>query len=124
VTTVISQKVRPRREEGFEVWAKRIATAAQQFTGHQGVTILCPQDHTHSEYVVILHFDNYMHLRQWLDSEIRQDWIERSRPLVEKLQTVQVLTGLETWFTLPHQPIQRPPARYKMTILTAFSVLR
>jgi hypothetical protein len=122
VTTVISQRVRPGREEGFEVWAKGIATAAQQFTGHQGVTILRPQDHTHSEYVVILQFDNYTHLRQWLDSEIRQDWIERSHPFVEKPQTVQVLTGLETWFTLPHQSGQSPPARYKMAILTAFSV--
>jgi uncharacterized protein len=122
VTTVISQKVRPGREEGFEVWARGIAAAAQQFAGHQGVTILRPQDHTHPEYVIILQFDTYKHLRQWLDSDIRQDWIERAHPLVEKPQTVQVLTGLETWFTLPHKPMQRPPARYKMAILTAFSV--
>jgi hypothetical protein len=122
VTAVISQKVRPGREEGFKVWAKGIAGAAQQFAGHQGVTILRPQDHAHPEYVIILRFDTYTHLRQWLDSDVRQDWIERSHPLVEKSQTVQVLTGLETWFTLPHQPMQRPPARYKMAILTAFSV--
>jgi uncharacterized protein len=122
VTTVISQKVRPGREEGFEVWAKGIAAAAQQFDGHRGVTILRPQDHAHPEYVIILQFDTYGHLQQWLDSEVRQDWIDRSYPLVDKPQTLQVLTGLETWFTLPHQPMQPPPARYKMAILTAVSV--
>jgi uncharacterized protein len=122
VTTVISQKVKPGREEGFKVWAKEITAVAQQFEGYQDVTILRPQDHAHSEYVIILKFDSYTHLRQWLDSEIRQDLIERSRPLIERTQSLQILTGLETWFTLPHQSIQRPPARYKMTILTSFSV--
>jgi uncharacterized protein len=122
VTTVFSQKVKPGREEGFEVWAKGIANAAQQFEGYRGVTILRPQDRVDLEYVIILQFDCYAHLRQWLDSDIRQDWIDRSYPLVEKPQTVQILTGLETWFTLPHQPMQRPPAKYKMAILTTLSV--
>jgi uncharacterized protein len=122
VTTVISQKIKPGREAGFESWAKGIAADAQKFEGYLSINISRPQDHGHSDYVTILQFDSYANLRNWLDSEIRQDWIERSRPLIEKPQTVQILTGLETWFTLPHQPTQRPPARYKMAILTTASV--
>jgi len=29
-----------------------------------------------------------------------------------------VLTGLETWFTLPTQPNMTPPPRYKMAVVT------
>jgi antibiotic biosynthesis monooxygenase (ABM) superfamily enzyme len=34
----------------------------------------------------------------------------------------QVLTGLETWFTLPGHPGVPPPPRYKMAILTWITI--
>jgi uncharacterized protein len=34
----------------------------------------------------------------------------------------QVLTGLETWFTLPGRPGVPPPPRYKMAILTWIAI--
>ncbi len=122
VTTIISQKIKPGREEDYENWVKGISHAAQQFEGHCGVTILRPQDRIHPEYFIIVQFASEYYLQQWLNSSIRKDWIDRSRPFVEKPQNIQILTGLETWFTLPYQPMQRPPARYKMAILTAFCV--
>jgi uncharacterized protein len=122
VTTIISQKVKPGREQGYEEWVKGIIAAAQQFPGHQGVTVLRPQRQANPEYTIILRFDSYQNLEKWLNSELRQEWIERSHPLVEKPHEIQFFTGFETWFTLPDRPLQPPPARYKMAIITAICV--
>ena len=43
--------------------------------------------------------------------------MERLQPLIEKPETIQTLTGLETWFTLPNKPMKAPPPRYKMAIV-------
>lgn len=88
---------------------------------HQNRTIR-PRDHAHPEYVVILKFDRYDHLKTWLESDVRRDWIERLQPLIEKPETIQTLTGLETWFSLPNQLLKAPPPRYKMALVTWLGV--
>lgn len=122
VTAVISHIVRPGREQGYEAWFHGIAADARKFKGHLGVSTIRPHDHAHPEYVVILKFDCYNNLKTWLESDIRQEWIERLQPLIEKPEAIQTLTGLETWFTLPDKPMKAPPPRYKMSILTTLAV--
>lgn len=122
VTAVISHIVRPGREQGYEAWFHGIAADARKFEGHLGVSTIRPHDHAHPEYVVILKFNCYNNLKIWLESDIRQEWIERLNPLIEKPEAIQTLTGLETWFTLPGKPMKAPPPRYKMSILTTLAV--
>lgn len=121
VTAVISHIVRPGREQGYEEWFRGIAADARTFKGHLGVSAIRPRDHAHPEYVVILKFDHYNNLKTWLESEVRQEWIERLQPLIEKPEAIQTLTGLETWFSLPNQPLKSPP-RYKMALVTWLGV--
>lgn len=118
VTTVISHIIRPGREQGYEEWPHGIATAAKKFDGHMGVSIIRPRDHNHPEYVAILRFNHYDNLKNWLESDVRREWIERLQPLIEKPEAIQTLTGLETWFTLPNHLLKSPPLRYKMAIVT------
>lgn len=122
VTAVISHIVRAGREQGYEEWFHGIASDAQKFKGHLGVSTIRPRDHAHPEYVVILRFDRYDNLKAWLESDIRREWIERLQPLIEKPESIQTLTGLETWFSLPHQPLKVPPPRYKMALVTWLGV--
>jgi uncharacterized protein len=122
VTAVISHLVKPGSERYYEQWLHDISSLAQQFAGHAGVSFIRPQDSTFPEYVIILKFDCYMHLKAWLDSPIRQRWIDKASDLVQQNQKVDILTGLETWFTLPGKPIQRSPKRYKMAVLTTIAV--
>lgn len=49
---------------------------------------------------------------------MRQQLLERAKQLTVGASQTSVLTGLETWFTLPNQPGLAPPPRYKMFILT------
>ena len=103
VTAIISHTVRPGREQGYEEWLHGITTAAHKFRGHLGVSVIRPWDHAHPEYVAILKFDWYSNLKTWMESDVRQEWIARLQPLIEKPEAVQTLTGLETWFTLPNK---------------------
>lgn len=73
VTAVISHYVRPGREQGYEEWLHGISQIARKFEGHNGITVLRPQSGSRAEYVIILRFDNYKNLCQWMRSPERQE---------------------------------------------------
>ncbi|MCW6054016.1 antibiotic biosynthesis monooxygenase [Microcoleus sp. A2-C5] len=122
VTAAISHLVKPGREQEYEQWLHDVSGVAQQFDGHCGVSFIRPHDSSHPEYAIVLKFDCYKHLKEWMDSPVRQRWIDKVQPLVQQDQNVEILTGLETWFTLPGKLVQHPPKRYKMAILTGLAV--
>jgi uncharacterized protein len=122
VTAIISHIVRLGREQGYEEWFHGIAIAAHEFRGYLGVNAIRPRDHTHPEYVYIVRFDHYNNLKKWLESDIRREWIERLQPLIEKPETVETLTGLETWFSLSDAAIKPSPPRYKIALVTWLGV--
>lgn len=122
VTAVISQRVKRNHEADYERWTHEISKVARQFPGHRGVTVIRPEAGICVEYVTILQFDCYTNLKRWLDSAERQRCLDKATPLLVKASEVKILTGFETWFTLPNQPKQPPPPRYKMAILTTVAV--
>ncbi len=121
VTAILSQQVKSNHEADYEQWIKEISAVAQLFPGHQGVTVIRPEAGICPEYVIVLKFDCYTHLKRWLDSDERRHWLEKAKPLIAKTQDIQILTGLETWFTLRNQHHKAPP-RYKMALLTTVAV--
>lgn len=122
VTAVITHLVKPGREEGYQEWIEGIIPVAKTFKGHLGINILRPQKGVTGEYIIVLHFDHHEHLQAWLESDVRREWIERAKPLIQESENIQVLTGLETWFELPRRPQKFPPKRYKMALLTWLAV--
>lgn len=123
VTAVITHRVKSGRTEGYEEWIKGISADARQFKGHLGVNILRPQPGVSSDYVIVLQFDACANLNAWLNSDIRKGWIQRVQPLIQEQESVQVLTGLESWFQLPQQAAPSAPKRYKQAILIWVGVM-
>lgn len=123
VTAVITHRVKSGHTEGYEEWIKGISADARQFKGHLGVNILRPQPGVSSDYVIVLQFDACTNLNAWLNSDIRKGWIERVQPLIQEQESVQVLTGLESWFQLPKQAAVSAPKRYKQAILIWVGVM-
>ncbi|MEM9925296.1 MAG: antibiotic biosynthesis monooxygenase [Cyanobacteria bacterium P01_D01_bin.50] len=121
VTAVISHYIRLGRESGYEEWLQGISQVARQFEGHNGVTILRPKPGCKGEYVIILRFDEYKNLCQWMRSSERKEWIERAQPLIEKPENVQILTGLEALVSLPNTATP-PPPKYKTAFVTWIGV--
>ncbi len=122
VTAVASRRVKPGREREFEEWVSGILAAANRFPGYLGSEVLRPSDPDDDEYRIIFRFDHASNLRAWEDSEERHHWLRRSKPLLHEEEKVRVLTGLETWFTLPSKPGEPAPPRYKMAIVTWLAV--
>ncbi len=123
VTAVISHRVRPGRESGYETWIQGISAAAREFEGHLGVSILRPQPGASPDYVIVLQFDRCDRLQAWLKSDVRKDWIQRVQPLIQAQESIQILTGLEAWFQLPQQSVPSAPKRYKQAILVWVAVV-
>ena len=123
VTAVITHRVRSGREAGYEEWIKGIAAAARKFAGHLGVNILRPRPGEASDYVIVLQFDSAANLENWLTSDERNGWIDRVKPLIQVQESVQVLSGLESWFELPSQLKRNAPKRHKQAILVWVGVV-
>ncbi len=122
VTAVASRRVKPGCEQQFEEWVSGILAAANGFSGYLGSEILRPSEHDDNEYKIVFRFDHESNLRAWEASEERHSWLRKSRPLLHEKEKVQVLSGLETWFTLPAKAGEPPPPRYKMAVVTWLAV--
>jgi hypothetical protein len=121
VTAVASRRVRPGREEEFEQWVADILAAANAFPGYLGSEVLRPSGPEDDEYQIVFRFDHASNLKRWEDSEERRRRLREVQPLVRE-EKVRVLTGLETWFTLPSKPGEPAPPRYKMAAVTWLAV--
>jgi len=121
-TAVASRRVKPGRERKFEEWAHDIFSAANKFPGYLGSDVFRPSGPKDDEYRIIFRFDHESNLHTWETSEERRRWLRRVRPLLKEEEKVSVLTGLETWFTLPARFAEPPPPRYKMAMVTWLAV--
>jgi antibiotic biosynthesis monooxygenase (ABM) superfamily enzyme len=119
VTVDVIQRVKPGYEEAFEQSVKDLIAAASSFAGHLGANVFRTGN---SEYRIVFKFDRISHLKQWESSAIRQRLLQQVRQLTLDEGQVSILTGLETWFTLPAQPGLPPPPRYKMVVLSGIAI--
>jgi uncharacterized protein len=122
VTTTVSSRVKPGHETFYEQFLQGIIAAASRAPGHLGVEVFRPETASAGEYRVVYRFDTSEHLRAWLDSDERAAWLERAEPHVIGPMRTQILTGLETWFTVPGRPGTPPPPPYKMALLTWITI--
>ena len=122
VTAVASRRVKQGREREFEEWTSGILAAANEFPGYMGSEVFRPGDGPdEDEYRIVFRFDQESHMRAWEESEERRRWLRKAEPLIHE-EKVHVLTGLETWFTLPSKAGEPSPPRYKMALVTWLAI--
>ncbi|MGL5834051.1 MAG: antibiotic biosynthesis monooxygenase [Waterburya sp.] len=122
VTINVIKQVKPGNESEFENVLRDLIAAAEGFDGHLGATVF----RSDSEYRIVFKFNHLTNLQKWEASPIRRKLLERAKRLTVGEGKFQILTGLETWFTLTSQEAIVPPPRYKMlfvTYLAAFPTL-
>jgi uncharacterized protein len=122
VTVLVSRRVKPGREAEFETWLEEVRKAAMTFPGHQGVTISRPLDSARPDYLIVFRFDSAAHLAAWRESDVRKQLIDRSADLAQEPPEERPLTGLETWFAVPGGQVLRPPARWKVWLLSSAAI--
>jgi antibiotic biosynthesis monooxygenase (ABM) superfamily enzyme len=132
ITVIVTRTAKIGKIKEFEDWMDGIVHESLKFEGHLGVDIIRPVEESKPEYVIIFRFNNLNNLLKWERSQVRKEWLEKSKDVVEGEDKVQKLTGLEFWFTPRSayqtqrevndnedsgQPANLPP-RYKMAIVT------
>ena len=122
VTVTIARRVKPECKAEFEAFLTGVTHACGQFSGYLGSNVFRPVNADDPEYRIIFKFDRLSNLRLWEASAERQYWFAIAEPLTISPPQIQVLTGLETWFTLPGKPTITPPPRYKMALVSWLAV--
>lgn len=124
VTLVISEVIEPSRVQDYEDWTEGINQCAQSWEGFMGVEVIRPRDHAYPEYVIIVKFDTYAHLRAWLSSDIYREWMEKADEFIAARSQQQMPQGMVMWFTLPEAQRWRSPqpAYYKQVIVGVLAV--
>lgn len=122
VTVMVTRRVKPGHETEFEASLSGIVAASSAFSGHLGATMFRPDRPGESQYGVVFKFDRESNLQLWLDSPERKEWLARIDKHAAEEAKVRVMTGLETWFTLPSKEATRPLPRYKMAVLTWIAI--
>ncbi|CAN1210149.1 ABM domain-containing protein [Tumidithrix helvetica PCC 7403] len=119
VTVDIVQVVKIGSEEAFEAVLTKLIQASESFEGHLGSNVFRSSNpENQSEYRIIFKFDSLSNLRNWENSEVRHRLIESVKPFIVGVVNWQIVTGLETWFTLSSKGAIVPPPRYKMLVIT------
>jgi uncharacterized protein len=129
VTVVVTRIAKRDKIREFEEWMDGIIHEAMKFEGHMGVNVIRPSDLSNPEYVIIFRFNTFENLAKWENSEVRREWLAKSKEVAEGEPIIEKQTGLEFWFTprsrtgrsvngdkAPTTPIA-PPPRYKMAIV-------
>lgn len=122
VTIIVKRRPRPGQEQAFEEVVTGISRAAMSFPGHLGVNIFRP-DRQSSYYRIVFKFDSRRHFIQWETSAERQNWLQRFNAVDMGDPQMEILSGLETWFTLNETEAIVPPPRYKMLLIVWLAVV-
>jgi antibiotic biosynthesis monooxygenase (ABM) superfamily enzyme len=123
VTLIISDLVKRGQVEAYEAWVKGISEAVSGFEGFLGTEIIRPGTVQDREYVVIIRFMDYSHLRVWEESDLRRDWLERSKGIFSRPGILQKARGMELWFSLPGNANFAPkPAFHKQLTVSVLTV--
>ena len=88
-------KCQTDRMHDFEDWIVGMNQIAREFEGFLGVNIIRPENAAHLEYVIIVRFDDYEHLRTFMTSTEREDYLQKSKLMTIGELSVQEMSGLE-----------------------------
>jgi uncharacterized protein len=118
VTVVVTWHVRPGHEQEFDEWFREVSAAALKFPGHLGLNVVHPGD-SGPEYVIVFRFDTDEHLKAWMESDLRREFLKKAEQFREDKPSYHVERGLEYWFETAGTTA---PPRWKMAIITVLGV--
>jgi antibiotic biosynthesis monooxygenase (ABM) superfamily enzyme len=119
-TAVFARRVKPGRGAEYENLAREMVETSKAFPGQLAATVLHEQGSP--DYTVLYSFTDRPALQAWLDSPERRRLVRQADPLADQHLRLPPLTGLETWFTLPHRVTVKPPPRWKMWLVSLFAI--
>lgn len=117
VYRIVRRKAKPGCEAAYEALVAAMFEDARRFPGYVAATLI-PPEAPGGEYQINQRFATQADLDRWNDSQQRIDWLEKIAAVADGDPEYRSLTGLEVWFSPPVTPASRPPARWRMTVVS------
>jgi antibiotic biosynthesis monooxygenase (ABM) superfamily enzyme len=121
-TAVITHRVRPERVEDYEHWAEEIVPLLRRAPGYLDRHRVLPVPGLTETYTIILRFDTAAHLKHWMTSPARTEWIEKVKPFLVTGNDFFIRSGLDFWFT-PEKANAAVPTRWKQFLVSWSAVI-
>lgn len=118
VTGIIVHQPRRDAYDEYERWLTEIRQACRQFPGYLSTDVIRPVG-GHETYTVIIRFAGVDSLRAWIESDVRQSFLQRIEHALEEGDRYVIQTGLDFWFA---PPAVKPPKRWKQFLLTLSAI--
>jgi uncharacterized protein len=113
-TAVVARKIKRGREQEYEKWLGRLASALHGAPGYDGMTAISSPDPQGSVKTLLVRFVSAKTLSDWEQSSIRHMLVDEGNQF--STAYYQTAPGVETFFSVPGS-LPAPP-RWKMCILT------
>ncbi|MDR9425523.1 MAG: antibiotic biosynthesis monooxygenase [Marinobacter sp.] len=116
-TVLVSRKVRQGFEKEFEDLSNQLTQRAARFPGYLGAALFRPSSCIDPEYQIVFKFKSPETLMAWEISEQRTELLKNIEALLVTTSKKETLSGIANWATSPEQGSQKPPAKWKMTVI-------
>jgi uncharacterized protein len=123
VTVVRIHYVKQGCEQQFEAELKSLMGTFDKIPGNLGLSIFRPGKYNNGIYRLVFKFASREDLDRWHETPVYHTWLETEQKLTIAPPSTQVITGLETWFTLPGQNVLKPPTKTRQAVVTWIAAL-
>jgi antibiotic biosynthesis monooxygenase (ABM) superfamily enzyme len=123
IQEAIVRTAKPGQEAAFEKALHEFVQKSLTLPGQLGVHVIRPAPGSNSrQYGIIRRFKDRDSQEAFRASPEYLEWKKTAQDLTEGRANVEDLCGLESWFTMPNQPLQALP-QWKMAVATWLGVV-
>jgi len=123
ITVVRIHYVKAGCEPQFEAELKKHMDEFTAIPANLGISIFRPGKYHDGVYRIVYKFASQAELDRWHASPTYLSWLATEKDLTIAPPRTELLTGLETWFTLPGQNVLKPPTKARQAVVTWVAAL-
>ena len=123
ISIAVTRKVRHGKEDEFEQALHEFVQSSLSTPDQLGVLVIRPAPGSDSrEYGILRRFASNEERTRFYQSDLFKQWQERIRDLCEGPVYKEMVSGLETWFTMPGKKAVVSPPHWKMALTILMAV--
>lgn len=117
VFRIVRRKAKIGCETAYEALVRGMFDEARKFPGYLSAELIPPETPS-GEYQIVQRFAHLDDLERWNSSNERATWMSRLNAVAEGEPDYRLLHGLDAWFGPAAVPVVKPPARWRLTLLS------
>jgi antibiotic biosynthesis monooxygenase (ABM) superfamily enzyme len=117
VFRLVRRRVKPGCVPAYEALVRAMFEEARRFPGYLSAEMIPPET-PGGEYQIIQRFATADDPARWNASAERLSWLEKLAPVADGEPEYRLLHGLDAWFGPAAVPVGKPPARWRLTIVS------